>query len=129
MCHTCLKTNLLRICKEEGAAGISNPNKPLLKKTHNPVIIIISYMSRLSRTNTILNLFPSYKTLVNSQFLLVQHSFSSSYSLQFSLLPLWYSSAFLPAPTSKLHCPITGSSLYWPIKMGRRATEDHLSMG
>lgn len=36
---------------------LSNANKPILK-LHNPVIIIISYVSRLGRSNTILAYSP-----------------------------------------------------------------------
>jgi hypothetical protein len=32
-------------------------------------------------------------------------------------------------PTFPLHCPSTGSSLYWPVRMGRKFTWDHLTMG
>ena len=80
------------------------------------------------------NLLSSHMTLCYFQFLLdawfcsilASSSSSSSSTSTISSSPL--SSPKTSHLTFPLHCPITGSSLSWPVKMGRRFTWDYLNM-
>ena len=87
---------------------LSNANKPILK-LHNPVIIIISYVSRLGRSNTYTNLLASSGTLCYLQFFLATWFYSimaSSFSFSVLSLPLSFCS---PLYLSHLSPPLSSS--------------------
>lgn len=103
----------------------------LYKNKRYPVII--SHVPRLGKSSTILTYFPVIRPLFYLWFLLVAWFFSivaspSSSSFSLSLFPSPSPLSEISHSTFPFYCPITGSSLYWPIRMGKRFTWDHLSM-
>ena len=85
----------------------------------------VCFMPRLGRYSTILTYSLAIKPPSYFQFLLATSSCVLSPPLVFfsSSWPYFWTST----PTFLLHCPITDSSLYWPVKMGRRFTWNHLN--
>ena len=95
----------------------------------------ICFMPRLGRYSTMLTHSPAIKPPSYLWFLLATWLWFTVLPPPASSLLLLSFSSSLPGafwtytPTFLLHCPITDSSLYWLVKMGRRFTLDHLSTG
>ena len=93
----------------------------------------ICFMPRLGRYSTMLTHSPAIKPPSYLWFLLATWLWFTVLPPPASSLLLLSFSSSLPGafwtytPTFLLHCPITDSSLYWLVKMGRRFTWNHLN--
>jgi hypothetical protein len=104
---------------------ISNPNKPVWKP-HNLVVTCISYVPGLGRCSAILTISPIIRLFATCGFSWPHDSAPSWLPPPPPPPPPPPSLSQTSRPTFPFHCPITGFSFYWPVRMGRRFTWDYL---